>query len=38
MKLSKKPLGLLVNFQVPVLKEGIRRIASGDLFRADAGR
>jgi GxxExxY protein len=27
LKLSKKPLGLLVNFNVPSLKSGIKRIA-----------
>ena len=27
MKLSQAPLGLLINFNVPVLKEGIKRIA-----------
>ena len=27
MKLSKVPLGLLINFNVPVLKEGIKRLA-----------
>lgn len=27
MKLSQSPLGLLINFNVPVLKEGIKRIA-----------
>lgn len=32
LKLSNKPIGLLVNFNVPVLKQGIRRIVLGDLF------
>lgn len=27
MKLSQVPLGLLINFNVPVLKEGIKRLA-----------
>ena len=33
LKLERRPLGLLVNFNVPVLKDGIRRIVAGDLFR-----
>jgi GxxExxY protein len=28
LKLSKKSLGLLINFNVPLLKNGIRRIAN----------
>jgi GxxExxY protein len=28
LKISKLPLGLLINFNVPVLKQGIRRIAN----------
>lgn len=28
LKLAKKPLGLLINFNVPLLKEGITRIAN----------
>ncbi|MGJ8725429.1 MAG: GxxExxY protein [Roseibacillus sp.] len=28
LKLSKKPLGLLINFNVPLLKDGIRRLAN----------
>ena len=31
LKLSKKKLGLLINFNVPVLKEGIRRKINGNL-------
>ncbi len=27
MKLANKPLGLLINFNVPVLKDGVKRIA-----------
>lgn len=34
LKLQRLPLGLLINFNVPVLKDGIRRIAFGDLFRS----
>jgi hypothetical protein len=26
MKLARRPLGLLLNFNVPVLKDGIRRL------------
>lgn len=33
LKLERRPLGLLINFNVPVLKDGIRRIAFGDLFK-----
>jgi len=29
LRLAKKPLGLLVNFNVPMLKEGITRIING---------
>ena len=30
LKLSERPLGLLINFNVPVLKDGIRRFIFGD--------
>ena len=30
LKLSDRPLGLLINFNVPVLKNGIRRFILGD--------
>ena len=33
LKLAEKPLGLLLNFNVPVLKEGIQRMVIGDLFQ-----
>lgn len=33
LKLERRSLGLLVNFNVPVLREGIRRLAVGDLFK-----
>ncbi len=33
IKLERCPLGLLINFNVPVLKDGIRRIAVGDTFK-----
>lgn len=31
LKLSGRKLGLLINFNVPVLKDGIRRIINGNL-------
>ena len=33
LKLERRSLGLLVNFNVPVLKDGVRRVAAGDLFK-----
>lgn len=33
LKLDKKSLGLLINFNVPTLKQGVRRVACGDLFK-----
>jgi len=33
LKLDRKSLGLLINFNVPVLKQGIKRVACGDLFQ-----
>jgi GxxExxY protein len=33
LRLQRRPLGLLINFNVPVLKDGIRRIVFGDLFK-----
>ncbi len=33
LKLERRPLGLLINFNVPIPKDGIRRIAYGDLFK-----
>ncbi len=38
LKLDKKSLGLLVNFNVPVLKQGVKRVACGDLFKDETGR
>ena len=29
LRLAKKPLGLLINFNVPILKDGITRISNG---------
>jgi GxxExxY protein len=37
LKLERRSLGLLVNFNVPVLKNGIRRVAAGDLFKDEKG-
>ena len=34
LRLSGRSLGLLINFNVPILKEGIRRIVAGTLFEA----
>jgi GxxExxY protein len=33
LKLDKKSLGLLINFNVPVLKQGVKRVACGELFK-----
>ena len=33
LKLNQKPLGLLINFNVPVLKDGVHRVVIGDTFR-----
>lgn len=32
LKIEDKPLGLLINFNAPILKEGIQRIVHGALF------
>jgi len=37
LKLDKKSLGLLINFNVPTLKQGVKRVACGDLFRPENG-
>ena len=37
LKLDKKSLGLLINFNVPALKQGVKRVACGDLFRQETG-
>src|SRR5258705_14016630 len=37
LKLDKKSLGLLINFNVPLLKKGVKRVASGDLFSDETG-
>ena len=33
LKLNQKPLGLLINFHVPVLEDGIHRVVLGETFR-----
>lgn len=38
LKLDRKSLGLLINFNVPVLKQGIKRVACGGLFKDEAGQ
>jgi hypothetical protein len=35
LKLERRSLGLLINFNVPVLKTGIRRVVAGDLFKEE---
>ena len=37
LRLDKKPLGLLINFNVPMLKQGVKRVACGDLFKEETG-
>src|SRR6476646_8146214 len=37
LKLDKKTLGLLLNFNVPALKQGVKRVACGDLFKEETG-
>ena len=37
LKLDKKPLGLLINFNVPTLKQGVKRVACGELFKDETG-
>jgi GxxExxY protein len=37
LKLDKKPLGLLINFNVPTLKQGVKRVACGDLLKEETG-
>ena len=35
LKLARKPVGLLINFNVPVLKDGVKRILNPDMLRKD---
>ncbi len=37
LKLDQKSLGLLINFNVPTLKQGVKRVAYGDLFKDETG-
>src|SRR6185369_3706060 len=37
LKLDQKSLGLLINFNVPALKQGVKRVACGDLFKDETG-
>lgn len=37
LKLDQKSLGLLINFNVPALKQGVKRAACGDLFKDETG-
>ena len=37
LKLDQKSLGLLINFNVPTLKQGVKRVACGDLFKDETG-
>jgi GxxExxY protein len=37
LKLDRKSLGLLINFNVPTLKQGVKRVACGDLFKDETG-
>src|SRR6266545_411370 len=37
LKLDQKSLGLLINFNVPTLKKGVKRVACGDLFKEESG-
>jgi hypothetical protein len=33
LKFNRRPLGLLINFNLPVFKDGIIRLVSGGLFQ-----
>jgi hypothetical protein len=37
LKFDRKSLGLLFNFNVPILKQGVKRVACGDLFKDETG-
>ena len=37
LKLSGKPVGLLINFNVPVLKEGVKRILNPGILKSERG-
>jgi GxxExxY protein len=35
LKLDRRSLGLLINFNVPAVKDGIRRVVAGELFKTE---
>jgi hypothetical protein len=35
LKLSGKPAGLLINFNVPVVKDGIKRILNSEILKSE---
>jgi hypothetical protein len=35
LKLSGKPVGLLINFNVPVLKNGVKRILNPEMLKSE---
>jgi GxxExxY protein len=37
LKLDRKSLGPLINFNVPVLNKGVKRVACGELFKDETG-
>jgi hypothetical protein len=37
LKLDKKPLGLQINFNGPVLKQGVKRVTCGELLKGETG-
>ena len=37
LKLSRKPVGLLINFNVPVLKDGVKRVLNPEMLNDDRG-
>jgi hypothetical protein len=37
LKLSGKPVGLLINFNVPILKDGIKRVLNPGIAQVEAG-
>ena len=37
LRLEKKSLGLLINFNVPALKQGVKRVVCGNLFQEQTG-
>jgi GxxExxY protein len=37
LRLSKKPVGLLINFNVPVLRDGVKRILNPEMLKRECG-